>query len=146
MLGLLHNAFGVEANLKLKENGDSLKNNSATSSPQDTIKIYTCAMHPEISWSQPDKCPKCGMDLVLKKSDQQIKTEYTCSMHPDVISDKPGKCPKCGMDLVIKGSGSGMNMGCMGMMHGNGKKKVWMYIAGAVMVVMMVVMMVFVIK
>ncbi|HEY9871319.1 MAG TPA: heavy metal-binding domain-containing protein, partial [Candidatus Obscuribacterales bacterium] len=28
---------------------------------------YTCTMHPEVISDKPGKCPKCGMDLVLKK-------------------------------------------------------------------------------
>jgi Cu+-exporting ATPase len=28
-----------------------------------TSKIYTCPMHPEIRWSHPGDCPKCGMAL-----------------------------------------------------------------------------------
>ncbi len=73
-----------------------------------------------------------------------IKT-YTCSMHPEVISDKPGKCPKCGMELILKNSDSSqnMNMGCMGMMHGEKEKhRGMMYIAGgAIMIAMMAVFM-----
>jgi rubrerythrin len=33
----------------------------------ETSKTYTCPMHPEIAEDKPGKCPKCGMDLVLKK-------------------------------------------------------------------------------
>ncbi len=68
--------------------------------------VYTCVMHPEVQSDKPGKCPKCGMDLVLKdgaagpQQDEQAKPDYTCVMHPEVSSDKPGKCPKCGMDLV----------------------------------------------
>lgn len=29
---------------------------------------YTCVMHPEIDQPTPGVCPKCGMDLVLKKT------------------------------------------------------------------------------
>ena len=32
--------------------------------------VYTCPMHPEVTSSQPGKCPKCGMKLVPKKADQ----------------------------------------------------------------------------
>ena len=28
---------------------------------------YTCSMHPEIVTNKPGKCPKCSMDLVIKK-------------------------------------------------------------------------------
>ncbi|MEZ8216780.1 RND family efflux transporter, MFP subunit [Candidatus Fervidibacteria bacterium JGI MDM2 SSWTFF-3-K9] len=62
---------------------------------------YTCPMHPEVRSDKPDKCPKCGMDLVpTKRYAPAAKTEYICPMHPEVRSDKPGKCHKCGMDLV----------------------------------------------
>ncbi len=30
--------------------------------------IYTCSMHPEIQKTEPGKCPKCGMDLIPKKT------------------------------------------------------------------------------
>lgn len=30
--------------------------------------MYTCPMHPEIVSDKPDKCPKCGMNLVLKNA------------------------------------------------------------------------------
>lgn len=33
-------------------------------------RIYTCPMHPEVKSNKPGKCPKCGMDLVLKKDSQ----------------------------------------------------------------------------
>lgn len=138
------NGYSVEDfKITNTEISDTIQTNqNKQASVQDTAIIYTCPMHPEISWSKPDKCPKCGMDLVPKKTDQQIKVIYTCSMHPEVMSDKPGKCPKCGMDLVVKGSNSEMKMGCMGMMHpGGNKSHVWMYVAGgAMMVVMMTVM------
>lgn len=83
------------------------------------------------------------IDTTLINHSKQFSAEdtskiYTCSMHPEVISDKPGKCPKCGMDLNVKGSGRGMGMG---MMHG--KHKVWMYIAGGTMMVVMMTVMIF---
>lgn len=68
--------------------------------------IYTCVMHPEVQSDKPGKCPKCGMDLVLKEGaagpqeHEHAKPDYTCVMHPEISQDKPGKCPKCGMDLV----------------------------------------------
>jgi Heavy metal binding domain len=36
-------------------------------------KVYTCTMHPEVISNKPGKCPKCGMDLVEKKSSKQSK-------------------------------------------------------------------------
>lgn len=42
-----------------------------TSGNNDTIqsvkKQYTCTMHPEVIQDKPGKCPKCGMDLVVKQ-------------------------------------------------------------------------------
>jgi uncharacterized paraquat-inducible protein A len=37
----------------------------------DTSKqtvYYTCSMHDTIAKKQPGKCPKCGMNLVVKKT------------------------------------------------------------------------------
>ena len=36
--------------------------------------VYTCSMHPEIRSDKPEKCPKCGMDLIRveKESDTTI--------------------------------------------------------------------------
>jgi hypothetical protein len=28
--------------------------------------MYTCPMHPDVKSDKPGKCPKCGMDLVMK--------------------------------------------------------------------------------
>lgn len=70
-------------------------------------EVYTCPMHPEVTSDKPGECPKCGMDLELKKS--APPTSYVCPMHPEVTSDKPGECPKCGMDLEAKGSGETEN-------------------------------------
>src|ERR1700677_145167 len=33
---------------------------------EQTKNIYSCPMHPEVISGEPGKCPKCGMDLVLK--------------------------------------------------------------------------------
>jgi hypothetical protein len=29
-------------------------------------QVYTCTMHPEVQSDKPGKCPKCGMELVIK--------------------------------------------------------------------------------
>jgi P-type Cu+ transporter len=34
--------------------------------PEQTKSLYSCPMHPEVISEEPGKCPKCGMDLVLK--------------------------------------------------------------------------------
>ena len=41
-----------------------------TSTPAAAVArpvVYTCSMHPEVVADKPGKCPKCGMDLVVKK-------------------------------------------------------------------------------
>jgi hypothetical protein len=30
--------------------------------------VYTCPMHPDVTSYKPGKCPKCGMNLVEKKT------------------------------------------------------------------------------
>jgi FtsP/CotA-like multicopper oxidase with cupredoxin domain len=61
---------------------------------------YACPMHPEITSSEPGTCPKCGMQLLPVRSEEQTPTSYACPMHPEVTSPEPGTCPKCGMKLV----------------------------------------------
>lgn len=39
---------------------------TAVSTPGQAV-TYTCPMHPEVLSDKPGKCPKCGMELVLKK-------------------------------------------------------------------------------
>lgn len=36
-------------------------------------QTYTCPMHPEVLQNKPGKCPKCGMDLVVKKESGKPK-------------------------------------------------------------------------
>jgi len=49
----------------------------------ETVKIWTCSMHPQIRRDGPGKCPLCGMDLVpVKKSVAGVRT---ISISPDVM-------------------------------------------------------------
>lgn len=36
--------------------------------PQEATAMYVCPMHPEVVSDAPGKCPKCGMNLVIKPS------------------------------------------------------------------------------
>ncbi len=40
---------------------------TAVSTPAGQAVTYTCPMHPEVLSDKPGKCPKCQMELVLKK-------------------------------------------------------------------------------
>ncbi len=71
-------------------------------------QLYTCGMHPEVILDEPGQCPKCGMDLVPLKTNEQAKNKpagerkilyWQAPMVPTEIYDKPGKS-KMGMDLV----------------------------------------------
>jgi FtsP/CotA-like multicopper oxidase with cupredoxin domain len=55
---------------------------------------YACPMHPEVTATEQEACPKCGMKLVA------VETSYVCPMHPEVIATEQETCPKCGMKLV----------------------------------------------
>jgi FtsP/CotA-like multicopper oxidase with cupredoxin domain len=57
--------------------------------------MYACPMHPEVTATSPETCPKCGMKLVAVQP-----TAYVCPMHPDVVAAEPATCPQCGMKLV----------------------------------------------
>ena len=60
------------------------KNKTVTN---ETVK-YTCPMHPEVIKDKPGKCPKCGMELVVKKDkkksgmmgDSTMKKDHTKMM------------------------------------------------------------------
>jgi hypothetical protein len=41
---------------------------SVHDSTKQSATVYTCTMHPEVISNKPGKCPKCGMDLVVKKT------------------------------------------------------------------------------
>lgn len=40
---------------------------------EETKEVYICPMHPEVTSDKPGNCSKCGMDLVLKKDDNEDK-------------------------------------------------------------------------
>ena len=80
--------------------------NAENSSAKEGSVYYTCPMteHADVVMDKPGKCPKCGMNLVQKKT---ATIKYVCPMKEDadVVMNKPGKCPKCGMKLVPKEMG-----------------------------------------
>jgi uncharacterized paraquat-inducible protein A len=47
------------------------KDNTQTEQKNTKKQEYTCTMHPEVVAYEPGKCPKCGMELVLRDSIQK---------------------------------------------------------------------------
>jgi Cu(I)/Ag(I) efflux system membrane fusion protein len=91
--GLLLVAFFIEG----------CKNNNVKETAQ-----YTCPMPKDSFFSdKPGKCPKCGMELQLLKSDSVAAKQadageaggYSCPMHPQIHSKVAGNCSICGMQL-----------------------------------------------
>lgn len=111
-----------------KMEGMNMSGMKTTGKKSVSQTIYTCVMHPEIHSAKPGNCPKCGMKLVVQKTEEKSAISstaatdkmgdmdmggnlsaqhdatqpatYTCVMHPEIHSNKPGNCPKCGMKLV----------------------------------------------
>lgn len=123
------NLFGNKLNISNKQLIHAL----------DTNQVYTCSMHPEFISNKSGICPKCGMELILKKSDTKIYKGYTCSMHPEVVSNNPGNCPNCKMKLIEMRTVNPMSMGMMHnkMMHHNESNNGWMYITGGTLMILM---------
>ena len=57
---------GRDSEGSMKMSGDSSMSTSAPSTIPAAM-TYTCTMHPDVVSDKPGKCPKCGMDLVVKK-------------------------------------------------------------------------------
>ncbi len=78
---------------------------------------YVCPMHPQIIRDQPGNCPLCGMDLVLKETEEESAATgekkilyWVAPMDPSYRRDGPGKSPM-GMDLVpVYDEGGGVSV------------------------------------
>ncbi|MGI8481451.1 MAG: heavy metal-binding domain-containing protein [Chthoniobacterales bacterium] len=46
---------------------DQNKTTATNAATPSTAQKYTCTMHPDVVQDAPGKCPKCGMELVVKK-------------------------------------------------------------------------------
>ncbi|MBI4929490.1 MAG: hypothetical protein HY841_01920 [Bacteroidetes bacterium] len=91
--------------------------NVSDSTKQDTI-IYTCSMHPEIQSSKPGKCPKCGMELIQKKSSssEHKMDMMMCPMHGMVDMNHQHDEQKKDKKKMMKGMGIAMGVMMVAMM------------------------------
>lgn len=51
-----------------QDSGNVANQKTPTKQNAEATKTYTCSMHPEVVSDKPGKCPKCGMELIEKKS------------------------------------------------------------------------------
>ncbi len=65
----MNNMKGMEGMQPKPKDGDmhDMKNMATPAATSQPATVYTCVMHPEVVSDKPGKCPKCGMNLVLKK-------------------------------------------------------------------------------
>jgi hypothetical protein len=70
LVALIPNVYSSEVdNVRAVETNDSIQSKQSEQViVQDTSKVYTCSMHPEVISNKPDNCPKCGMELVVQTS------------------------------------------------------------------------------
>jgi hypothetical protein len=67
----------------MKMNGPDHSNMNKQKKP-GKVK-YTCPMHPEVILEKPGKCPKCGMELVLKKDDGEGNEQMVIANHEKIL-------------------------------------------------------------
>ena len=53
--------------LSYSQEKSSEKKEPSMSMSKEQKTVYSCPMHPEVIADKPDKCPKCGMNLVLRE-------------------------------------------------------------------------------
>ncbi len=67
LLAVLISALTFVAMTGCDQNKTATTNAVTPSTAPATAQKYTCTMHPEVVRDAPGKCPKCGMELVVKK-------------------------------------------------------------------------------
>ncbi|MBA4054748.1 MAG: hypothetical protein C0490_08560 [Marivirga sp.] len=87
------------------------QHDSTKTQPVATV-AYTCPMHPDVISDIPGKCPKCGMDLIQKKSsssDHKMDM-MMCPMHGMVDMNHKHDEQKKDKMKMMKGVGIGMGV------------------------------------
>lgn len=93
----------------------SVQSNSAMNAAltdSTTTPVYTCSMHPEVISDKPGKCPKCGMELILKEDkDKSMNMDMNGCM--DKCKDMGCNTDNCKGDAAAKCKGcESMKDGC----------------------------------
>ena len=120
--GILSSLIFISCSGNDKKPKEETKTKTKNSQPAKK-QLWTCGMHPEVILDHPGQCPKCGMNLVPLKMQDNDSTNDSVSenkmqagsqapkkgkgkilywqapMDPTEIYDHPGKS-KMGMDLV----------------------------------------------
>lgn len=74
--------------MNMKKHQDTAPHDHREKIGEENEGVYTCPMHPEVKSDKPGKCPKCGMDLVLKKDSEASKTMSAHEEHmPEMTRD-----------------------------------------------------------
>jgi hypothetical protein len=57
---------------------------------------YVCPMHSDVTASEPEACPKCGMRLVPVQPETLAPNSYSCPMYPEITASEQGTYPNAG--------------------------------------------------
>lgn len=55
---------------------------------------YTCSMHPEVISNVSGRCPKCGMDLIEKRTGSEVLPEKDIPSHAETPIETGTSIPK----------------------------------------------------
>jgi RND family efflux transporter MFP subunit len=95
--------------------GDHQAAAPAAAGGEESARLWTCGMHPQVIEEEPGPCPICGMNMVPLELDPHghqhevaAVTGWTCTEHPEVRESGPGECPIDGRPLVpVRPGGAG---------------------------------------
>jgi Cu(I)/Ag(I) efflux system membrane fusion protein len=59
-------ALAILATIAISCKSSSKETSTESTTTQQKV-TYTCSMHPDVVSDKPGACPKCGMDLIVKK-------------------------------------------------------------------------------
>ncbi|MFL5358205.1 heavy metal-binding domain-containing protein [Archangium sp.] len=85
MAAILANDASAFSSLEEPSGGAAPHSHShgGTEAGTSAAAVYTCPMHPEVTSPEPGRCPKCGMNLVLREPNEAKPTEAAPSGGPE---------------------------------------------------------------